>query len=180
MSDNLIQQITLECLTNKSQYKSCLQNKVAKSTSRQDKRFYKKRIIDLTRDLLSKPSFHEENILADVKYTFDNYIKTCISYFKTLDNNDILQEEYKEFDLSDEDVEANNINSMASYENKQELDKLLMRSIKMGNPLDKFVKKKLIKPQDPPIIPKQKDIDLADPELKTKGIIKRKKKENVA
>jgi hypothetical protein len=54
-----------------------------------------------------------------------------------------------------------------------------MRSVKLENPLDKFVKKKLLKKPDEPIIPKQKEIDLTDPALKNKGIIKKKKKENI-
>jgi hypothetical protein len=54
-----------------------------------------------------------------------------------------------------------------------------MRSVKLENPLDKFVKKKLLKQPEEPIIPKQKDVDLTDPVLKNKGIIKKKKKENI-
>jgi hypothetical protein len=175
MCDNLINQITLDCLMNKEQYNRYIKNKITKNTSRQDQKFYKKRIVDLTRDLLSKPSVHEHEILADVKYSFDNYVRTCIHYFKSLDNNDILQEEYKggDFDLiptSDADLTCHS---------QLEADKLLMRSVKLENPLDKFVKKKLLKQAEEPIIPKQKDIDLTDPVLKNKGIIKKKKKENI-
>jgi hypothetical protein len=160
---------------NKDQYNRYLQNKINKSTSRQDKKFYKKRIVDLTRDLLSKPSVHESEILTDVKYAFDNYVRNCVHYFKSLDNNDILQEEYKggDFDLTpagDTDLISHS---------QEEANKLLMRSVKLENPLDKFVKKKLLKKPDEPIIPKQKEIDLTDPVLKNKGIIKKKKKENI-
>lgn len=175
MCDNLINQITLDCLMNKDQYNRYLQNKITKSTSRQEKKFYKKRIVDLTRDLLSKPSVHEPEILADVKYAFDNYVRTCVHYFKSLDNNDILQEEYKgaNFDLiptGDSDLTS---------DDQHKADKLLMRSVKLENPLDKFVKKKLLKQPEQPIMPKQKEIDLTDPVLKNKGIIKKKKKENL-
>ena len=175
MCDNLINQITLDCLMNKDQYNRYIQNKVTKSTNRQDKKFYKKRIVDLTRDLLSKPSVHEPEILADVKYAFDNYVRNCVHYFKSLDNNDILQEEYNgsDFDLIPPG------NSDLITHNQYEADKLLMRSVKLENPLDKFVKKKLLKKPDEPIIPKQKEIDLTDPALKNKGIIKKKKKENI-
>jgi hypothetical protein len=176
MSDNLINQITLDFLMNKEQYSRALQNKTINSVNRQDKKFYKKRIIDLTKDLLSKPSFHEESVFQDVKYSFNNYIKTCIHYFKSVDSNDILQEEYKDFEEEINDPTNNEI----LQKEKTEADKLLMRKISVGNPLDKFIKKKMTKQQDPPIVPKQKNIDLADPELKNKGIVKRKKKENVA
>jgi hypothetical protein len=160
---------------NKDQYNRYIQNKITKSVSREDRKFYKKRIVDLTRDLLSKPSIHEPEILTDVKYTFDNYVRTCVHYFKSLDNNDILQEEYKGVDF--EIIPT--INESASDHSQHEADKLLMRSIKLENPLDKFVKKKLLKKPDEPVIPKQKDVDLADPVLKSKGIIKKKKKENI-
>jgi len=160
---------------NKDHYTRIMQNKASNSVNRQDRRFYKKRIVDLTRDLLSKPSEHEKNVFIDVKYAFDNYIKTCVSYFKSIDNNDILQEEYKNFD-----PEECNQNANYNENEKHEADKLLMRSINMGNPLDKFVKRKMLKVPDPPVIQKKKDIDLADPKLKKKGIIKRKKKENIA
>jgi hypothetical protein len=160
---------------NKDQYNRYIQNKITKSVSREDRKFYKKRIVDLTRDLLSKPSVHEPEILADVKYAFDNYVRTCVHYFKSLDNNDILQEEYKggDFDLipsGDADLTSHS---------QEEANKLLMRHVKLENPLDKFVKKKLLKKPEEPIIPKQKEIDLTDPALKNKGIIKKKKKENL-
>jgi len=175
MCDNLINQITLDCLINKEHYNRLLQNKISKNIDKQDKKFYKKRIVDLTRDLLSKPSVHEPEILTDVKYAFDNYIKICIHYFKSLDNNDILQEEYKDCDFDLIPI----INEDVSHHDQHSADKLLMRSIKMVNPLDKFVKKKMLKNNQPQVIPKQKEVDLADPLLKSKGIVKKKKKENI-
>jgi len=160
---------------NKEHYNKAMQNKISRSVGRQEKRFYKKRIVDLTKDLLSKPSFHEEKILTDVKYAFDNYIKTCVHYFKSLDNNDILQEEYDNISLTN----PNTNTSQTSHQTQEELDKLdklLMRNIKIENPLDKFVKKTFIKKPEEPIIPKQKDIDLTNPTLKKKGIQKKEKK----
>jgi hypothetical protein len=174
MCDNLINQITLDYLINKEQYNKCVQNKMSKIVCRQEKRFYKKRIIDLTKDLLSKPSVHEKTIFPDVKYAFDVYIKTCVEYFKSLDNNDILQEEYKnmEMDALPQDFEL-------IQQNQHDADKLLMRSIQIVKPLDKFVKRTSTKKEEEVIIPKQKEIDLGDPALKKKGIIKKKKKENI-
>jgi hypothetical protein len=53
----------------------------------------------------------------------------------------------------------------------EEADKLLMRSIKITTPpLDKFVKRKSTKPEEQLILPKQKEVNLMDPELKDKGI----------
>jgi hypothetical protein len=50
-----------------------------------------------------------------------------------------------------------------------------MRSIKITTPpLDKFVKRKTTKVEEKLIMPKQKEINLNDPELKLKGITKKK------
>ena len=54
-----------------------------------------------------------------------------------------------------------------------------MRSINIVKPLDKFVKRTSTKKEEEVIIPKQKEIDLADPALKNKGLITKKKKENI-
>ena len=46
-----------------------------------------------------------------------------------------------------------------------------MRSIKITTPpLDKFVKRKSTKPTEQLIIPKQKEVNLMNPELKEKGL----------
>ena len=58
---------------------------------------------------------------------------------------------------------------------EEEANKLLMRSIKIITPpLDKFVKRKTTKVEEQIIMPKQKEINLNDPELKLKGINKKK------
>ena len=63
----------------------------------------------------------------------------------------------------------------------EEANMLLMRKINIVKPsLDKFVKRISTKPEVESFIPKQKDIDLKAPILKSKGIIKREnKKENI-
>jgi hypothetical protein len=52
----------------------------------------------------------------------------------------------------------------------------MMRSIKIREPnnLEKLVTRKLLAPQNTVIPPQQKDINLKDPELKNKGIRKKK------
>ena len=173
MSDNFVNQITLDCLINKEQYNKCVQNKISKIVCRQEKKFYKKRLVDLTKDLLSKPSVYENTIFPDVKYAFDVYTKTCVEYFKSLDNNDILQEEYK--NIGSESILQKD---PVVQQTQQDADKLLMRNIQI-KPLDKFVKRTCTKKEEEIIIPKQKDVNLTDPVLKNKGIIKKKKKENI-
>jgi hypothetical protein len=185
MSDNFINQLTLDCLMNKDQYKQHVQSKIQRSIGKEERRFYRKRILDLTRDLLSKPSFHEQNVLPDVKYAFQNYVKTCVEFFKSQDSNDIIQGEYNNYILDasvGEDALYENINAddpdvlIKKKQAQEAADKLLMRSVKMEKPLDKLVIRTCTKKPDEIIIPKQKDIDLTNPILKEKGIIKRQKK----
>jgi hypothetical protein len=111
-----------------------------------------------------------EDLLPDVKYSYDNFINASINYFKTIDNNDLLQEEYKNLDES----ALENINAIPELGDDigvEEADKLMMRSIKITTPtLDKYVKRKTAKPESLVIMPKQKEVNLMDPELKVKGI----------
>ena len=95
MSDDFVNQITLDCLLNKTQYEKYVATQVSKSIHEEEKKFYRKRIYCLTKELLlakEEPTY----LLPDVKYAFDQYIKSCIHYFKVLDSHDILQQEYKE------------------------------------------------------------------------------------
>ena len=174
MSDAFVNQVTLNCLMNKEQYSKYVSNVITKKINRKDKKFYRKRIYNLTKELLLTDE-QTACLLPDVKYAFDNYIKTCIYYFKTLDNNDIIQEEYKEINnaelnkLFDKDVDLDNIVT------PEEANKFLMRSIKLNNPsLDNFVIKTITKMPEDIILPKQKEINLMDPILKNKGICKKK------
>ena len=106
----------------------------------------------------------------DVYYTFNQYIKTCIEYFKNLDRNDILQEDYLEMMDS-----VKELSSCPNIESQDEANKLMMRSIKYNtSTMDKYVKRVITNKIDPPPIPKQKNINLKDPELKIKGILKKK------
>jgi hypothetical protein len=151
--------------------------KKQKIVNKKDKKFYRKRILNLTRELLLKKDDDYSEINPDIKFSFDNYIKTCIQYFKIIDNNDILQAEYKEINAefdSLQDVDMNQPFTNNTYD--KEKDKLFMRSIKMPNYLEKFVKITTTKKPEEIILPKIKEIDLQEPNLRNKGI---QKKENI-
>jgi hypothetical protein len=142
-----------------------------KKINKKDKRFYRRRILNLTKELLSKED-SEIVVSPDIKYAFDNLVKTCVHYFKILDRNDIIQEDYNEFD--DEIKEEKEISETEKFL-KEENEKLLMRSVKMSNnSLDNFIKIKMTKSVEEIIIPQQKEINLKDPILKIKGINKKK------
>jgi hypothetical protein len=171
-SDAFLNQVSLDYLINTKQYKVQLTNAINKKINKKDKRFYRRRILNLTKELLSKEE-SEIVISPDIKYAFDNLVKTCVNYFKILDRNDIIQEDYNEFD--DEIKEENDEISESLQFLKEENEKLLMRSVKMSNnSLDNFIKIKMTKQSEELIIPQQKEINLKDPILKIKGITKKK------
>ena len=171
-SDAFLNQVSLDYLINTKQYKIHLTNTMNKKINKKDKKFYRRRIQSLTKELLSKEEEEEIVISPDVKYAFDNFIKTCIHYFKILDRNDIIQEDYNELD---DEIKANVEISESSQILKEENEKLLMRSVKMSNhSLDNFIKIKMTKKTEDLIIPQQKEINLKDPVLKNKGVIKKK------
>jgi hypothetical protein len=169
MSQAFVDQVTLDCLLNKSLFNTQVKNKKAQSVNKEDKKFYKKRIYNLFKEILINKS-EPENLFPDVKYAYDNFINSSINYFKTIDNNDLLQEEYKTLD----EAALENINAIPELGDDiavEEADKLMMRSIKIKTPsLDKYVKRKSTKPEEKMILPKQKEVNLMDPELKVKGI----------
>jgi len=177
-TQDFVSELTLEYLLNKEQYGKYLvqKNPKTKLNNKKDKKFYRRRIFDLTKQLLSNEK--PETLPPDIKYSFENYANLCIEYFKALDTTDIIQGDYSNLNLdSKNEINIENIGST------EEANQLMMRSIKMSRPpslLDNFVKVKNVKPQVQPIIPKQKDINLKDPVLKNKGILYlKKKKKNI-
>ena len=82
-SDAFLNQVSLDYLINTKQYKVQLTNAINKKINKKDKRFYRRRILNLTKELLSKEE-SEIVISPDIKYAFDNLVKTCVNYFKIL------------------------------------------------------------------------------------------------
>jgi hypothetical protein len=165
-SSDYINRVSLEYLLNKEQYNTLVGRETIKKTNKRDIKFYKKRIFNLTRELLTT-SDKPEMLPPDVRQAFETYAHFCIEYFKILDNNDILQEDYSSIVEHKDDT--------VFTETQKEADKLLMRSIQLpNNSLDAFVKKKVVKKKDNIVLPQQKEINLKDPDLKIKGIPKKK------
>jgi len=159
MSGAFVNQVTLDCLLNKEMFNKHVKNQKSKSINKEERKFYKKRIYNLFKELLITKE-EPEDLLPDVKYAYDNFIHSCIHYFKTIDNNDLNQEEYK--NLNNEEPDISNIPELND------------NNLKTTPPLDKFVKRKTTKVEEQIIMPKQKEINLNDPELKLKGITKKK------
>ena len=179
MSTEYVNQVTLECLMNKDTYKKYVATKKKNVVNKKDQKFYRRRILSLTKELLypeeatttstaTKPTatINDPNVVG----LFQIYSKACIEYFKTLDKNDIIQEDYSTLTTETNEMSVEDIKTQA------EIDQLFMRSIhvKEAPTLDKFVKRSTTAPKEEPILPKQKDINLRDPALKNKGIRKKK------
>lgn len=180
MSEDLIHQITLDCLVNKDVYAKMQNINKTRNINKKEKKFYRKRILNLSKDLLLKKDNDYDEINPDIKSSFDNFIKTCIHYFKIIDRNDILQEDFKNFDekILIDTLNPNDLFMGGDLINNNNYDseidnKLFMRSIKIRNGLENFVTIKSTKKQDEIILPKIKDINLEEPTLRNKGIIKK-------
>lgn len=189
MADNtndIIHNITIEYLINK-QYQNSFKKdgELLISINKRDKKFYKKRILNVTRDLFLNDNV---NITPDVKESYNNYIKHCIEYFKMLDKSDIIQNDYNENSNAiteneyadklivenDNEYDDNNVDSNNTTKNKNQYDNansMLFNKHNKNNTLDNFVKKIHIeKNKIPEIIPRKRRINLKDPLLKIKGV----------
>jgi len=170
MSNTPINQMTLDYFKIKQQSKP--------KASKKDIHFYRKRVIQLTKDLLS-PDEDLQELFPDIKYAFDIYVKNCVEYFKTLDKSDILQEDYKNIE-TEINIVAEDMPDIqdAPDDMTKQINKLIMKKTKDERcTLDKFIKRTIIK-LDEPFIPVQKEINLKDPVLRIKGIRKKKNIDN--
>ena len=166
MSD--LDNISLECFSNRGQYDLLVKKSaiIADNTYLSDKRFYKKRIIDLT-----KKAFRNEIDDTHVNFSFDNYVNTCIKYLKFTDKKEIYQEQYDNINQEEVPYEKDDIIEK-SYD---ACDYLICKpeDVKTLN-LDAFVKKKTVAVK-PMVMPKKAEINIKKPEYKIKGILKKKK-----
>ena len=165
----------LEYLMNPGMYEKWMkknEKKIKVSDLKSDVKFYKKRIIQLTKDMMK-----DQHITNSVNKAYNEYMKSCVAYLRFLDTKDILQEEYKgipeQLELSDDDLDGDPNNNLInpSYLHKQ-------------NKIEDYIDVKKISnvPKNETYLPEKKNLKLKDPELKKKGIKKKKgkkKKKNI-
>jgi|TARA_Y100000992_G_scaffold292183_3_gene249435 uncharacterized membrane protein len=158
----------LEYLMNPVMYDKWISNDKNEDISifNNDLKFYKKRILQLTKDKFKEIPLNNQSDKAFIDYT-----KSCIAYLKSLDKKDIIQEDYKELELLDEindndilDIDPNEVIINPTYKKKELLisDCLDIKKISTKNVCDT-------------IFPNKKNLELKTPELKIKGIKKKKK-----
>ena len=162
----------LEYLTNPAYYSIINKNNKSITTltnNKEDVRFYRKRIIALTKDMLKGdiPS-------TGLKEIHDDYVKSLITYFKIVDKTDIIQDQYEKYeetltDLGDIDIQQSDI---------QKYDNIDLQGFGLGGrapSLNNYVVKTSTH-QETRIIPVKLEVDLNSVALKTKGIKPKKLK----
>ena len=164
LSINDVDKVTLQYLTNNIQYENIIKKnkQINNKNYINDKRFYKKRIIDLTKRL-----FKNEIDDASLKLQFENFVKSSINYLKFIDKKDVYQEKYENLlfdsDLDDKIIQIEQTSCDELFFCKKE-------DVKQLN-LDTYVKRKTKTPAKI-ILPKKEEVNLKNPEYKTKGIKK--------
>jgi hypothetical protein len=140
-----------------------------------NKLFYKSRIFDIGKRIF-KNKIDNSGIESNLVKSYNNFLIEAINYFQILDKNSIYQKEHdkvtnfsaKNLPDIDEDpkltVERCDIDHI-----KDTHDKKVKKIEEYYSILESYNK------ENPPIIPKIKEINLKDNSLKTKGIHKKKK-----
>ena len=199
---NEIDSITLNYFANKSQYDSILKRTESGSDKqyKNDIKFYKKRILDLTKRLFRSDEEKIDDI--HVNKCFATYVKSCVNYLKFMDKSDIIQQKYEtETDIYTTDDRSslykNNLEEMnhdnsnhdnSNHDNSNQqlnssgiknCDHLFSRveDVKKVT-LDNFVIKSN-ESSNQKILPKKEEINIKTKEHKRKGIAKKKNIKNI-
>ena len=177
-----INYITLEIMANSDTYNKYLKrnNLEHDTVLKGDKRFYRKRIAAMAKDILNNNvNNNSDSPINDVIINaFNTFARLCISHFKFKDTMDNIQGDYKDMVLVDTCGGASGVDTIEGW-SMDEANKLFMKQVdKKVITMDNFVTK-TSPPQDEMIIPKTKDLNLKDPKYKKKDIKKGFTKNNI-
>lgn len=163
-SDDEVQQITLMYMSSYGVTDSKeVHDKKTNTFSNEDRRFYKKRILELVKDML-----RGNKVPESLRDSGDHFMAAVVRHLKEIDRRDIIQSAYRDITdlppILEDDEETRSVD---------EANELIMH-IKKSEPsstLDGFVERSGGHSADPGAPPPQKKIiNLADPQLRTKGI----------
>jgi hypothetical protein len=158
--------LNLQYFSNTNAYNKCFKNnnseKYTQLYNKKEYRFYKKRILQLVKDVMRKKN-KEPNLV----HAFDNFIKISIEHLKFIDKADIFQQ-----DLSNHNLTMERSTTQKNF--TESPDDLLFSNcnVKYGKIEDSIPLIIKRKAQPPIFIPSQKNLNLKDPKYKTKGIKK--------
>jgi hypothetical protein len=186
---NTVDDVTLAYMVNTSQYEKYLKKNHMDydSVFKRDIRFYRKRIISLTKELFKNQNETDQNQNSDVTMVgaFNMYMRACISYLKFSDQSETIQKCYVCLGITDD----NNINQNQTNENiknqkcicknknENELFELHKANELCFKPkevkkitLDNYVIRKNVKKSEPVVYPQQFTFNPRDPAFKHKGL----------
>lgn len=131
--------------------------------SNEDRRFYKKRILEVVKDVLRGGKVPEP-----MRDSCDHFMAAVVKYLKEIDRRDIIQAAYR--DITDLPPILEDEEETRSVE---EANELIMQHNKTDkvNTLDGFVERSggcETAASAPP--PQKKIVNLSDPQLRTKGV----------
>jgi hypothetical protein len=187
ISLNSVDDATLEYMVNVTQYEKYLRkNNIDYDTGfKRDLKFYRKRIISITKDLF-------KNELKDVTLNgaFNMYMKACISHLKFEDQSETIQKCYVCMGIVAGELNAELLQQQQCICNNK-LDALNAFELNKANELcfkpkevkkltlDTYViKKSSSQKKEPVVFPQQFKFNPKDPSFKHKGLKKQKKKKD--
>lgn len=179
---NILDDMTLAYMVNTTQYEKYLKKNHIDydSAFKRDIRFYRKRIVSLTKDLFKEQIENDknQNVLMGA---FNIYMRACISYLKFSDQSDTIQKCYVCLGVNQNQMNetANNQMSSCVCKNKNENDPFELhktnelcfkpKEVKKIT-LDNYVIRKNVKKSEPVIYPQQFTFNPRDPAFKHKGL----------
>ena len=157
-------QVDLLYLTNPN-FKIKYNKKQESFLNEEDVKFYRKRILQTTKDYLRGSRLTEE-----INNVFEEYANMLIQHYKFIDKKEMIQEDYKNLPKKKESKPKN-------FKLKQENELMMKKTEIEKKTIKDFIpivvkerkKKKMI-------IPKKKDYDLKNPKNRKKGLKKEKSK----
>lgn len=179
---NMIDDVTLTYMVNTSQYEKYVKknNIDFDSVFKRDIRFYRKRIILLTKDLFKHQTENDKNLDTTIMSAFNMYMRACISYLKFLDQSETIQECYvcQNSTYDGDNAYKDNIkNQKCICKNKDDAFELNKANEWCFKPkevkkitLDSYIIRKNVKKYEPIVYPKQFTFNPRDPQFKRKGL----------
>jgi len=175
---NDINYLTLEIMANYETYNKYLKknNLDHDTVLKKEKRFYRKRITAMAKDILNNNVNNNIDSPIDdiITNAFNTFARLCVSHFKFKDTMDTIQGDYKDMvseTVVNETILCSDLEFMEYNKNTiDEANKLFMKQVdKKVVTMDNFVIK-TSPPQDEMVLPKTKDFNLKDPKYKKKDI----------
>ena len=189
-----VDDVTLAFMVNTTQYEKYLKknNLDHDSVFKKDIRFYRKRIISLTKHLFKDQIENDksQNIDTTLLGAFNMYMRACISYLKFSDQSETIQKCYvclgitnnknnneNKTNQNETNENMKNQKCVCINKNKDELFELQKANELCFKPkevkkitLDNYIIRKNVKKSEPIVYPQQFTFNPRDPAFKNKGL----------